>query len=737
MTTDTDNAALLAPGWEIPLLSQQAWEEMLMGYHQQSEADDQSEWLTHWQKLRLATLPGWRHIARLTDDDWVFRYEQLQEALAKKQRKSGGLQNGVFYTSPKVARYLTERTLGKSLDQAADRLLSALRDNQPVLAQEQWLAVQAIQVVDPACGTGVFLMEALKLFHAFYQKIAMTCPEFSVPNAAHVIIAQHLAGMDLDPMSVFITECRLVQWAAKLDGKTLPIQPDQWSFYVGDTLRNQWLDNRGQQAKQPGFQDSKRQKQWHFILGNPPYITEVRGQSQRFRSLQGSGVGYYQAKMDLCDAFLAWAIDHLEPGGQLAYVLPAYWTQRSNTESLRKRLWQEGYFREAWDFGSGNLFKNAPGHHTALLIWQKDAAFKCKNNALAKPSPETEMVQDQSGLPLPEAPRHFLFGQGKIDADLSVAQLEKQWVSLQSQSGKLLMGDAVELGLLNRLAALPPLLFPEQIQQGLVIPQGRLKPMDRLRLPEVVRHGLGDEPGVFVLNLDEQAVLQFNEAERALLRPYYRPTEFVAFQGFAAADAQEHLLYTDLQNRRMVESKPELFARIRAHLDRFASVNTSAFAPYGLHRARQAIWFEDSQKILMPRQVLMPMAAVVPFPAYVNEGFLILRALNQNPHWICALLNSELAWFWFYHQKRKGHRLQIDKEVLRYFPQPLAIPELIQAECVRLAQSLRAAERSSLDRESALQRLNGLMAEVYQLSPKEVAILQTFRQKILPPSVQD
>lgn len=707
----------LKPALEIPSLSLQAWDSLL----ETIPLNPESESLKHWAGFRFSTLPGWEKIAASPNDTWVFQYEKLQETLAKTQRKKGQPQEGVFYTAPAVARYLTVQTLGKFLIQARDKIYQAVQQKKSsqsqALAQALWLEVQQTRVIDPSCGTGVFLVEALHLFSAFYREVAQEIPELQLPHPAHFALTNQLAGIDLDPMSVMITEFRLAQWAVRLDEVKVTLDVAALSFYSGDTLGSATCgESTDPLSVGSNFANPKRSQKWQFILGNPPYVSEVRGQAQRFRKLQHIESPYYQAKMDLCDGFLAWAIDHLQPDGQLAYVLPAYWTQRSSTATLRSRLWEEGQLVETWAFEGKPLFKNAPGHHTALLIWQKNELNQSESSSISFAI---------------EGSREVLFGHGESDADLRPENLKMGWVTLENKTGKFLSGDAVELTLLAKLSTMPPLLLPDEIQQGLVIPQGRLKPIDRARLPQAVQADFSAEPGVFVLNSTEVQALDLTEAEQGLLRPYYRPKGFTAFQGFLQAPAAEQIIYTDLKNRKALESNPAQYARLRLHLDRFATVNTSGFGPYGLHRSRQAVWFDDVSKILAPRQVLTPAFAVVPFSAYVNEGFLILRS-PEDPQWLCALLNSQLAWFWFYHQKRKGVRLQIDKEVLNHFPKPSKVSSELRAQCIVLAQQLASSNSDLSTRKVWMAELNGLVAQAYQLTPVETAWLVKAQAAILP-----
>jgi len=716
---------------KIPMLSRQAWDKLVQALLKKSSTDRPLLIPEILESLRLSCLPGFQQIMILQDEHWVFQYEQFQEILAKKGRKNGTVQNGVFYTPSAVAKYLTERTLGEFLKITAKQIQIAWKNNDTVKANQQWAAIQHIRVIDPACGTGVFLVEAMKLFHHFYTHMQTYTPDFAVENPAHYIFTHHLAGMDIDPLSVMITEFRLAQWANRLDGQIGSWKSEDLSFYIGDTLQDipDHFDDDASQQNQANTLKKPVNLHAHFILGNPPYITEVRKQSDRFRALQASTSKYYQAKMDLCDAFLAWGLDHLQPEGQLAYVLPAYWTQRSSTASIRKRLWKEGCLKEIWSFEDGCLFPNAPGHHTGLLIWQKQCSdFLCDETELCEQQSDDQTKKEQA-----QDKKNINFGKASSVQELQTQNLKPYRIMREPKSEKFLLGDTEAIALLSKLSEIPPLFLPENIQQGLVIPQGRLKPHDKIKLPQSVQIELSADstiaPGIFLLTADEIESLKLNMAEQNLLRPFYRPIHFTAFQGFSESEPQERIIYTDLHNRRALENLPNQYPNLRSHLDRFNNLNTSDFAPYGLHRPRQAEWFEDSLKILAPRQVFLPAFAAIPFPAYVNEGFLVIRS-SQDPHWLCALLNSDLARFWFYHQKRKGHRLQIDKEVLCRFPQPINTSPEIRQACMKLAQQLANSEISPAERFSSTSELNLLVKQAYELNKAEIAALTAFQTTV-------
>ncbi len=675
-------------------LSDLAWQRMLSQLASTDSEGGSRSGHPQLSSLRLSQWPGWEAVSRQPDDRWVYLYEQTQERLAQHDRKKkGALQQGVFYTPESMARYLVEQTLGVFLKQQYQAIEAAFLAGQVDEAHAFIDEVQAVKLIDPACGTGVFLVVALRCLSEFYRQLRQEFPTLTIRGNAQFAVRHQLYGIDLDPLSVAITECRLFQWASQLDGQSA--LPESFTgcphLVTADTLNASPFPDR----------------HWQFIVGNPPFVSEVRKQAGRFKALQNSD--FYQPKMDLCDAFTAWAIRHLQPNGQLAYVLPIYWMQRTSSEPLRRVLWEKGQFLQLWRFGDSPVFQNAPGHHPSLLIWQK---------ARFHPEDDPENVGNGSRQPIQ-------WGTAQTLENLSESCLSVACIFRDARSGKLLVGEKQAIHLLHRLSGLPPLIPEKAIQQGLVLPQGRLKKSDWQQQPSPFQARFSPEAGIFLLTDAEVTALDFNDFERALLKPYFGPSGFLPFQGFQQSEALYQLIYTDSAARKTIAENPERYSNLRAHLEGFAPVLTSAFKPYGLHRPRQSRWFESTCKLLCPRQVLRPALAMVEAPAYVSEGFYVLHPENSGQgHFWTALLNSALGWFWFYHQKRKGQRLQIDKDVLRVFPQPPLVTQEPMDALLKISQRL-AHPVSTAHRKILLHKLNEQVFQLYQCTPAEAALVTT------------
>ena len=102
---------------------------------------------------------------------------------------NGRRDNGVYFTPPKVVKYLTELTL--------QPVMSRIEDPQELLN---------LRLVDPALGTGFFLLESLRLLSARLLDLTKGNKELSAPEARRLVAKHCLYGVDADPVATEISK---------------------------------------------------------------------------------------------------------------------------------------------------------------------------------------------------------------------------------------------------------------------------------------------------------------------------------------------------------------------------------------------------------------------------------------------------------------------------------------------------------------------------------------------------
>jgi hypothetical protein len=126
---------------------------------------------------------------------------------------------GIYYTPPTFTRFIVENTVGQLIAERVESL------DDPAARIE---ALRKLRVLDPACGSGAFLIAAYEAFEAAYEAVLYRLRDAGqTEEAQHVrrefpewILADNLFGVDLSRESVEITQLALWIRSAR-KGKTL------------------------------------------------------------------------------------------------------------------------------------------------------------------------------------------------------------------------------------------------------------------------------------------------------------------------------------------------------------------------------------------------------------------------------------------------------------------------------------------------------------------------------------
>jgi type I restriction-modification system DNA methylase subunit len=133
---------------------------------------------------------------------------KIEESKETRKRKK----QGIFYTPHEIVDLIIENTLAPKLQQC-----KSIKD------------VEKIKVIDPACGSGSFLIKAYDYFYKAYQsfeeKKKQTPSLFFELDVRKKILTQNLYGVDLDERAVEIAKLNLFLKA--LDGLTISELPEQ------------------------------------------------------------------------------------------------------------------------------------------------------------------------------------------------------------------------------------------------------------------------------------------------------------------------------------------------------------------------------------------------------------------------------------------------------------------------------------------------------------------------------
>ncbi|MSU80236.1 MAG: class I SAM-dependent DNA methyltransferase [Gemmataceae bacterium] len=339
------------------------------------------------------------HIFEQSISDLEEMHQQIiapPEAEPIKAGPSKRKKEGAFYTPTFVTRYIVAETLqpiiasrfeafrqereadakGAIKKLLADPRAYDLRDltkPQRAAIADFWQAwideLATIRVVDPACGSGAFLLEAFDQLHVHYQQAQARYAELTdthlFRDVDRQILQSNLFGMDLNTEAIEI--CRLSLWIKTAEqGKILTSLDDnvkQGNSVIGEpTPLDAWKQRFPAAFTAGGFD---------VVIGNPPYVRqEWIAKDKPFLQRHYKA---YDGVADLYVYFYELGMKLLKPGGRLGFVVTNKWMRAGYGEALRKFFGDSAWVEQVVDFGHAKQIFPDADVFPSILIARKPA----------------------------------------------------------------------------------------------------------------------------------------------------------------------------------------------------------------------------------------------------------------------------------------------------------------------------------------------------------------------------
>ena len=276
-----------------------------------------------------------------------------QVRLEKKPevRKAGG----VYYTPQYIVDYIVKNTVGKAIEGKTPR------------------QIEKIRILDPACGSGSFLIGAFQYLIDYHVRYLTAHPKearahllfpdlipdgngghrLSVTRKAR-ILRNNLYGVDIDPQAVEVTMMSL--YLKALEGEKSQLPPKQsllpelkYNIICGNSLIGPDIYDQGNlfdeerdrinafnwNSKAVGFGRIMKKGGFDCVIGNPPYGALI-GKAEdgylrkNFRTASNS--------LDTYSLFMEKAVQVCKSDGRVSMIVPTGWYSGSRFSKLRQYI---------------------------------------------------------------------------------------------------------------------------------------------------------------------------------------------------------------------------------------------------------------------------------------------------------------------------------------------------------------------------------------------------------------
>ena len=286
-------------------------------------------------------------------------YEQYLGHILKKTEKRAKVtenhahrkEQGIYYTPTYIVKYIVDKTLGE-------------------LLKSKKIDVEKIRVLDPACGSGSFLIKAFDLLNDYYKdhdanyKQTQLDLESGIPfKTKSRILQNNIFGVDLDKQAVEIAQLNLLLKITE-KGHRLPLL--EQNIKKGNSLiDDEEISGSATFNWKQEFKTVMADGGFDVIIGNPPYVRQE--ELCEIKPYLEANYETYQGTADLFVYFFEKELRILKENGYFGMIVSNKWLRAGYGKNLRKFL-AEFWIEEFIDFGDLKVFADATTYPCIIIM---------------------------------------------------------------------------------------------------------------------------------------------------------------------------------------------------------------------------------------------------------------------------------------------------------------------------------------------------------------------------------
>ncbi|MFZ1289416.1 MAG: DNA methyltransferase, partial [Melioribacteraceae bacterium] len=287
---------------------------------------------------------------------------------------------GIFYTPKYITKYIVDNTIGSlcnekkkelKLDEIDETILESSKTQKGKLNQKAKILfdnldkyreyILSLKILDPACGSGAFLNQALEFLikeHKWIDehKSSLLKEAFTISEYEKEIVENNIYGVDINEEAVEIAKLSLWLRTAKKGRKLSTLSNN---IKCGNSLIDdpKVAGNKAFNWNEE-FKEIMSNGGFDVVIGNPPYV--------RVQSLKHDQIDWYKEKkrvaykrVDISILFFELAKEILKEQGLVSFITSKQFITAEYGAKVRMFIKQNYQIQEIVDFNDLPIFKEA------------------------------------------------------------------------------------------------------------------------------------------------------------------------------------------------------------------------------------------------------------------------------------------------------------------------------------------------------------------------------------------
>jgi hypothetical protein len=257
-----------------------------------------------------------------------------------------------------------------------------------------------LKILDPACGSGTFLINALTrlLIHLDTDiechAVPKRTPEWEKEEKKLEIILKNLIGIDINPFATFLTTMNLVFML--MDSFSIVHSRNPYFTLHFNILTNDSLGAEFEVPTLKGYTNARRyetienmrkftdllKQEFDLVIGNPPWGIVLKGKlgplgDEEKRSEYKERFDSATGKYDIYVLFMERGIDLLKDGGLLGFITQVMYVSQDYGEGIQKVIKKSGSIEQFVDIQTlGPYIFPKWTNYPAITIFKKKGKQK-------------------------------------------------------------------------------------------------------------------------------------------------------------------------------------------------------------------------------------------------------------------------------------------------------------------------------------------------------------------------